>query len=80
MVVVELEAGAHRGRGEAVPYARYGETPRAVLAQFFATVRPMHETHVEPQRQHADLVLVSSAHADPSQTEADVARIMEALS
>ena len=31
VVVVELEDG-HRGRGEAVPYARYGETPEGVVA------------------------------------------------
>lgn len=33
MVVVEIAAGDHRGRGEATPYARYGETPDSVLAQ-----------------------------------------------
>ena len=27
VVTVELRDGAHRGRGECVPYARYGETP-----------------------------------------------------
>ena len=32
VVVVELVAGAHRGRGESVPYARYGETVEGVLA------------------------------------------------
>ena len=26
VVVAELEHGGHRGRGEAVPYFRYGET------------------------------------------------------
>ena len=36
MIVVELEAGGRRGRGEAVPYARYGETPESVLAQIEA--------------------------------------------
>ena len=38
VVVVELDAGTRRGRGEAVPYARYGETPDSVLAQI-ETVR-----------------------------------------
>jgi L-alanine-DL-glutamate epimerase-like enolase superfamily enzyme len=33
VVVAELSDGAHRGRGEAVPYARYGETPQTVTAQ-----------------------------------------------
>jgi L-alanine-DL-glutamate epimerase-like enolase superfamily enzyme len=33
VVVAEISDGAHRGRGEAVPYARYGETVASVLAQ-----------------------------------------------
>ncbi len=33
VVVAELRDGVHRGRGEAVPYARYGETVDGVLAQ-----------------------------------------------
>jgi L-alanine-DL-glutamate epimerase-like enolase superfamily enzyme len=33
VVVAELVAGPHRGRGEAVAYARYGERTDAVLAQ-----------------------------------------------
>ncbi len=32
VVVAELEHGGHRGRGEAVPYPRYGETPQGVVA------------------------------------------------
>jgi L-alanine-DL-glutamate epimerase-like enolase superfamily enzyme len=32
VVVVELADGAHRGRGECVPYARYDETPEGVVA------------------------------------------------
>ena len=37
VVVAELRDGAHRGRGEAVPYARYGETPDGVIAAIEAT-------------------------------------------
>ena len=33
VVVAEIADGPHRGRGEAVPYARYGETVAGVLAQ-----------------------------------------------
>jgi L-alanine-DL-glutamate epimerase-like enolase superfamily enzyme len=33
VVTVEIEAGGIVGRGEAVPYARYGETPQSVLAE-----------------------------------------------
>src|SRR6195952_687270 len=32
MVVAEVSQGGHTGRGECVPYARYGETPEATLA------------------------------------------------
>jgi L-alanine-DL-glutamate epimerase-like enolase superfamily enzyme len=39
VVVVELGDGMHRGRGECVPYARYGETPDGVMAAIEA-MRP----------------------------------------
>jgi L-alanine-DL-glutamate epimerase-like enolase superfamily enzyme len=39
VVVAELCDGAHRARGEAVPYARYGETPESVVATIEA-LRP----------------------------------------
>jgi L-alanine-DL-glutamate epimerase-like enolase superfamily enzyme len=39
VVVAELRDGTHRGRGECVPYARYGETPDGVVAAIEA-VRP----------------------------------------
>jgi L-alanine-DL-glutamate epimerase-like enolase superfamily enzyme len=32
VVVAELSDGIHRGRGEAAPYARYGETPDRIVA------------------------------------------------
>lgn len=32
VVVAELTEGTHRGHGECVPYARYGETPEATVA------------------------------------------------
>jgi L-alanine-DL-glutamate epimerase-like enolase superfamily enzyme len=32
VVVAELNDGTHCGRGESVPYARYGETPESVVA------------------------------------------------
>jgi L-Ala-D/L-Glu epimerase len=40
VLVAELSDGAHRGRGEAVPYARYGETPDGVVAAIEA-MRPV---------------------------------------
>ncbi len=39
MVVVEIATGQHLGRGEAVPYARYGEDVPTVLSQIHA-LRP----------------------------------------
>jgi L-alanine-DL-glutamate epimerase-like enolase superfamily enzyme len=36
VVVVTLQDGAHTGRGECVPYPRYGETPEATLAALVA--------------------------------------------
>ena len=39
VVVAELNDGIHRGRGESVPYARYGETPDGVAATIEA-MRP----------------------------------------
>src|ERR1700685_965235 len=32
VVVAQLNDGTHRGRGESVPYARYGETPDGIVA------------------------------------------------
>ena len=56
-----------------------GRTPRSVLAQFFTTVRPMHDAHVEPQRAHADLVLLSPPDAGPDHAEADADRVIAAF-
>jgi L-alanine-DL-glutamate epimerase-like enolase superfamily enzyme len=39
VVTVELSDGVHKGRGECVPYARYGETPDGVVAAIEA-MRP----------------------------------------
>ena len=39
VVVAEVSDGLHRGRGECVPYARYGETPEGVIAAI-ETLRP----------------------------------------
>lgn len=39
VVVVEIAEGAHIGRGESVPYARYGETVQGVEAQLAPAAR-----------------------------------------
>jgi L-Ala-D/L-Glu epimerase / N-acetyl-D-glutamate racemase len=36
VVVAEISRGGHTGRGECVPYARYGETPEATLQAILA--------------------------------------------
>ena len=36
VVTAELADGTHKGRGECVPYARYGETPDGVVAAIAA--------------------------------------------
>ena len=41
VVVAELADGRHRGRGECVPYARYGETVEAVAAAIEAMREPL---------------------------------------
>src|SRR5581483_35186 len=41
VVVAELGDGKARGRGECVPYARYGETVETVIAQIEAMRPPL---------------------------------------
>jgi L-alanine-DL-glutamate epimerase-like enolase superfamily enzyme len=41
VVVATVGDGRHTGRGEAVPYARYGETVEAVLAQIRSATTPL---------------------------------------
>src|ERR1700737_4663516 len=40
-VVFEVSHGGHTGRGECVPYPRYGETPEATLAALQAMQEPL---------------------------------------
>ena len=47
VVVVELDDGTHRGRGESVPYARYGETPDGIVAAIEA-MRPALRDGLDP--------------------------------
>jgi L-Ala-D/L-Glu epimerase len=41
-VVAEVSRGGHTGRGECVPYARYGETPEATLAAILSMQEALH--------------------------------------
>src|SRR6202012_1088898 len=48
VVVAELGDGTHRGRGECVPYARYGETPDRIVAAIEA-LRPALRGGLDPK-------------------------------
>ncbi|MEO6947321.1 MAG: dipeptide epimerase, partial [Nitrobacter sp.] len=41
VVVAEISRDGRTGRGECVPYARYGETPEGVLASLLAMQQPL---------------------------------------
>ena len=52
-VVAELDDGGHRGRGECVPYARYGETSEGVAAAIEAQAPALRGGLDRPALQHA---------------------------
>jgi uridine kinase len=78
-VFVDADEALRLGRRMIRDVESRGRTPRTVLTQFFATVRPMHDAHVEPQRVFADLVLASPFDAGPEHADADARRILERL-
>jgi L-alanine-DL-glutamate epimerase-like enolase superfamily enzyme len=43
VVVAELDNGTHRGRGECVPYGRYGETTDGIVAAIEAMRQPLRQ-------------------------------------
>jgi uridine kinase len=75
-VYVEADEALRLGRRMVRDIESRGRTPRSVMMQFFATVRPMHEAHVAPQRALADLVVVSSALAGAEGPNEAVASIV----
>lgn len=78
-VYVESDEALRLGRRMIRDVETRGRTPRSVIAQFFSTVRPMHEAHVAPQRAYADLVLTCPPNAGPEQAEDNARRILEAM-
>jgi uridine kinase len=78
-VFIEADEALRLGRRMIRDVESRGRTPRAVLTQFFANVRPMHEAHVAPQRAFADVVLASPPEAGLAEAEADAARIAALL-
>jgi uridine kinase len=78
-VYIEANEALRLGRRMIRDVESRGRTPRMVLQQFFTTVRPMHERHIEAQRAFADIVLPCPFDMTPEKTDADAARIAEAL-
>lgn len=78
-VYVEADEALRLGRRMIRDVEERGRAPHAILAQFFTHVRPMHEAHVAPQRERADLVLTCDPLAGPEQADANAARIAALL-
>lgn len=78
-VFVEADEALRLGRRMIRDVESRGRTPRTVMTQFFTTVRPMHDAHIEPQRAFADLVLQCPFDAGPEKADADARRIAEML-
>lgn len=78
-VFVEADEALRLGRRMIRDVESRGRAPRAVLAQFFASVRPMHAAHVAPQRDKANLVLRSRPDDGPEQARRAAARIVAAM-
>lgn len=78
-VYIEADETLRLGRRMIRDVEMRGRTPRSVLTQFFTTVRPMHDQHIEPQRAFADIILACPFHMTPEQTDADASRIAEQL-
>lgn len=78
-VFIDADEALRLGRRMIRDVEARGRTPRTVLAQFFTSVRPMHQAHVEPQRALADIVLTSTHASGPDSAEADAARVAAAL-
>ena len=78
-VYIDADEALRLGRRMIRDVETRGRTPRTVLMQFFQTVRPMHEAHVEPQRAFADFVLTSRHGDGPHSADAEAERIAKLL-
>lgn len=78
-VYMESDESLRLGRRMIRDVESRGRTPRSVMAQFFNTVRPMHERYVAPQRALADIVIVCPYEAGPDHADASAAQILKAL-
>ncbi len=57
MIYVDTDADIRLARRLERDIAERGRTTASVLAQYFATVRPMHLEFVEPSKRYADLII-----------------------
>lgn len=78
-IYVDADEALRLGRRVIRDIEERGRTPRAVLDQFFTSVRPMHAKYIAPQKAFADLVLRCEHGAGPEQAEANAAKIEAAL-
>lgn len=78
-VFVDADESVRLARRTIRDVEQRGRTPRSVMSQFFMTVRPMHETYIEPQREVADLVLQCPYDAGPEHAETNAAQIAAML-
>lgn len=78
-VFVEADEGVRLQRRVARDMSERARTLDSIHAQFCANVIPMHDLHVEPQRDYADIVVVSPDDATEVHAEEAAARIVEAL-
>lgn len=78
-VFVDADEALRLGRRMVRDMNARGRSAESVLAQFFTSVRPMHEQHVAPQRELADIVLTSAYGADAESADRDALRLLEAL-
>lgn len=78
-VFIHADEALRLGRRMIRDVEQRGRAPHSVMSQFFLHVRAMHETHVEPQRALADLVIECPYEAGPQHAEASAALILERL-
>jgi len=78
-VFVEADEAVRLARRIVRDMESRGRSARSVTQQFFASVRPMHETHIAPQRALADLVIYCPFDAAPDHADLSAAQIASAL-
>lgn len=59
---VDADADVRLGRRLRRDMDERGRTPESVLAQYMATVRPMHLEFVEPSKRYADVIIPRGGH------------------